>query len=264
MHYPRRYKTWLALVALVILAVLVYSGRVVYQRRSFNAVQPKRGELTEAVYGLGKFKSTHRFEVKLGVISTVKKLYVHEGDFVHQGDKLIEFESNGLFRAPFDGTVTLTANYDGETVVPQMTVLRLEDIRDRFIELSLEQEGALRVRRGQPARISLESVRGKVYKGVVRSLFSREDEFLAQIDVEGLDESVIPGMTADVTIEIGKIPDALLIPLKAVHNGTVLLRRDGKQLKVQVEVGHVDGLMAEVKGDVIRADDEILVKKEAQ
>jgi membrane fusion protein, macrolide-specific efflux system len=240
-------------------AVLV--GRRAFQNRSLEVLKVTKGEIIEAVYGLGKVKSTHRFEVKLGVLATVQRLYVEEGGFVQKGDRLADFETGAHFRAPFAGTITLINNYEGETVVPQVPVLRLEDLKDRFIELSLEQEGALRIKPGQNARVSFETLRGTKLKGSVAALYSRDDEFLARIDVEGLDQSILPGMTADVAIEIGHVADALMIPVKAIQNGNVLIKRGGKQKKVRVEVGHVDGVMAEIKGGDIQLDDDILVKK---
>jgi multidrug efflux pump subunit AcrA (membrane-fusion protein) len=258
------FRIWAGIVALIVLTVSVLMIWNLRRNRSVEYIHPHRGEITEAVYGLGKVKSIHRFEVKLGVLSTVKKLYVREGQFVERGDKLIEFDSNALFRAPMSGTVTLINNYDGETALPQMPIVRLENLKERFIELSLEQEGALRIKPGQQARVSFESLRGKILEGRVTALFSREDEFLADIDVTGLDDGVLPGMTADVTIEIGTIQNALLIPAKAIQAGTVLVRRNGKRQKIKVEVDHVDGVMAEIKPGSLTEADEVAIRKKEE
>ncbi len=251
----------LTLVLAVIVIASLILMRSIWNSRSIDAEQPRRGEITEAVYGLGKVKADRRFEVKLGVISTVKAVYVREGDFVPKGAKLIEFDSNALFRAPFDGTVTKIAAQEGETATPQAVVLRFEDLKDRYIEISLEQQGALRIRKGMKAKVSFESLRGKVLEGEVVALFPKEDEFLAHVAVKNLEDSVLPGMTADVAIEIGKIQNALLIPLKAISNGSVLIERNGRREKIKIEIGHIDGLSAEVLGGDIRPSDKILFTK---
>lgn len=255
---------WLLSIGLVVVVAGGFGARQWLQARAYETVHPQHGEITEAVYGLGKVKANHRFEVKLGVISTVKKVYVREGDFVEKGSKLIEFDTNALFRAPFDGTVTLISAYEGETATPQSIILRMENLKDRFIEISLEQQGALRIKRDMPAKVSFESLRGKVLHGKVVALFPKDDEFLAHVDVHDLDDSVLPGMTADVSIEIGKIPNALLVPVKALSNGTVLIRRNGRKQKIKVDVGHIDGLSAEITGDSLKPDDEVLVIKSAK
>lgn len=257
-HRSRLVIYLISFTALVIVGLAVWR---LQKSRAFEYVRPVQGDIVEAVYGLGKVKSDHRFEVRLGVISTVKKLYVREGMLVRAGDRLIEFESNALFRAPFQGTITLIGNYDGETALPHVPVLRLEDLQRRFIELSLEQEGALRIKPGQSAKVSLESMRGIILTGKVVAVFSRDDEFLTHIEVEGFDASVLPGMTADVTVEIGKVVGATLIPLKAIQNGMIIVRKNGKRQKVKVEVDHVDGLMAEIKGNSLAVDDEVSIPR---
>lgn len=246
-----------------ILAIVFLIGIAIYFliRKEEDYVHPVKGSITEAVYGLGKVKTHKRFEVILGVLSTVQKLFVDEGYAVKKGDALIQFES-GIVRAPFTGTVTLVRFREGETALPQIPTVRLEDITERFIELSLEQQAALRIRPGQNAKISFESLRSKIIQGKVSSIFSRDDEFIAHIQLPQLSASVLPGMTADVSVEIGTIQDAILVPVKAISNGMITVRRKGKWKKEKVNVGHVDGLRVEILGDSLKTTDEILIKKE--
>ncbi|HAG92189.1 MAG TPA: secretion protein HlyD [Bdellovibrionales bacterium] len=250
-------KKWLiggAVLLVLALSLIFYSTR-----KSYESVSPKIGDLTEAVYGLGTVKSNRIYEVKLGVLSSIRKVHFKEGEVVPKGSVLITFDEGQTFRAPFDGTLTSINFHDGEIVPPQATVLREEDVKDLYIEVSLEQESALRVVPGQPAKILFESLRGNVFNGKVSSLFPKNGEFLAHIEVEKLGEKVLPQMTADVTIEVGKIKDAKLIPYSAVHNGMVVLRRNGKKKKVKVKIGHVDDRWAEVTDDSIELTDEILI-----
>lgn len=253
----------LAILSVVVIVLVVAGSFIqrVVQNKQFSRVRPKTGEVTEAVYGLGKVKSNRRYEVKLGVISTVRELYVNEGDVVKAGQNLVRIDSNVIFKAPFDGTITMINNFEGETALPQSVILRMEDLKDRFIELSVEQEGALRIQKDQTARVSFESLRGEVLTGKVKAIFPKGDEFIADIEINNLGASILPGMTADVSIEIGKI-QGTLVPLKALRNGTLTVDRDGRIQKVKVEVGLVDGLSAEIKNSDLKPTDEILVPKE--
>lgn len=248
-------------VIVSLIAILIFVVQRSLQNRRFTKVNPRIGEVTEAVYALGKVKSNRRYEVKLGVTSTVAKLHVREGESVKAGQRLVALDTGVVFKAPFDGTVTLINIYEGEIASPQAVILRMEDLKDRLIELSIEQEGALRIKKGQDARVSFESLRGEVLMGKVMALFPKGDEFIVDIEINNLGESILPGMTADVSIEIGKIKGTL-IPLKAIRNGTISVERDGRIRKVKVEVGLVDGLSAEVKDSDLQATDEVLVPKE--
>lgn len=247
---------------LLAISAIAYGTYYFFYKKNYDIVHPTRGPIHETVYGLGKVKSHERYEVIVGVISNVKKLYVDEGFEVKKGTLLIQMEDGGPFKAPFDGTVTKVNVRTGEVALPQRPLVRIEDLTDTYLELSLEQESILRVRKGQPARISFESIRNKVLQGVVSSVFSREDEFLVHVQVDGLDPGVLPGMTADVSIEIGKISDALLVPAKAVTNGFVTVKRKGKWVKEKVEAGHMNNQNIEILSKNLSVADEIRVTKD--
>jgi len=252
------------IIGLVIVLFFVLIGGSYYlywSRKTFDVVHPIIGNLTEAVYGLGKVKSHKRFEVVLGVMTTVQELYTDEGEEVKTGDPIIRFES-GIVRAPFNGTITYVRLRKGETAIPQVPIIRLEDISDRYIELSLEQQSALRIEKGQKARVSLESFRSKFLSGQVSAIFPREDEFVAHIIVQGLDKNVLPGMTADVSIEIGKITNAVLLPVKAIHNGMITIKSGQRWVNRPVDLGHVDGRNVEILNSSLKITDEIRLKKE--
>lgn len=248
------------LLLIIVIAGAVYGSRL-FSRNQFLKVSPSKGEIIEAVYGLGRVKSNARFDVKIGVLSTVQKIYAHEGDEVKKNQKLIGLEPDIVFLAPFEGVVTMVSVYAGETALPQSTLLRLEDITDRFIELSVEQEAALRIRKGQTAKVSFESLRGEILEGHVSSIYPKNDEFIVTVYIKSLHDSVLPGMSADVSIEVGRVTGTL-VPLKSIRNGLITLERDGRIRKLKVEVGLVDSLSAQIKGDSVKLTDFVLVPRE--
>jgi multidrug efflux pump subunit AcrA (membrane-fusion protein) len=109
-------------------------------------------------------------------------------------------------------------------------------------------------------RVVFESIRGEVLTGKVSAIFSRNEEFLAHIDVS-LAENILPGMTADVAIEVSHKDKALLVPLSAISDGRIKLRRDGKRKTIKLKIGSIDGSWAEVVEGDVTVKDEILVPK---
>lgn len=248
-------------IGFAVLSVAFYFVKTYLQNKNFSQINPRSGTITEAIYALGKVRSNHRFEVKLGILSTIKKIYVREGDLININQRLVDLDSGVTITSPIKGTVTLVAADDGETVLPQIPLIRVEDLHDRYLELSLEQEGILRIRKGQKALVSFEALRGEVLSGTVSALFPKEDEFIAHVQINDLKENILPGMTADVSVEVGQV-QGLLIPIKAVKNGFVSLRRNNHIEKVKIEIGLSDNLSVEVKGDTIKMDDKVLVSNE--
>ena len=244
--------------AVVVLGI-VAGGIFLWRGDNLEYVAPRHGPIVDAIYGLGKVKTERFYEVKLGVPLTIERLYVREGDRVPRGKALLRFEGAAEFRAPFAGTVTLIAFQEAQTVFPQQTALRLDDLTTKYIEVSLEQQGALRVRPNQPVKVVFEGIRGEVLQGKVATVFSRNDEFLAHIMVP-LADNILPGMTADVSIEAGRREDALLVPAAAISNGRVRVLRNGKRETIKLRIGGIDGQWAEVlEGDLRDADRVIMV-----
>jgi multidrug efflux pump subunit AcrA (membrane-fusion protein) len=250
------------IITLLALIVISFISFWLWKRKDFIVVTPHKGNVLEAIYALGKVKSHKTFDVLVGVMSVVQEIYVEEGDEVKVGDPLIKFDTGAAFKAPFSGTVTLVKVRKREIALPHAPVLRIVDVNDRYIELTLEQDAALRLRKGQNAKVSFESMRAKTISGIVIAVFSREDEFLAHVTVPKLDPSILPGMTADVTVEIGRIENALLIPYKTVSNGMVTVKRNNQWKKEKLEIGHFDGTFVEVKDDSIKVTDEIRMPKD--
>lgn len=242
---------------------LIGLGYLYFKSRNIEYVHPRRGNIIEAVYGQGKVKTDKLYELKLGVLSTAEKLYVVEGESVSKGDSLLKLDSGLILKAPFTGIVSYIAFHENENLPVGMTLIRIESEADRYLEVSLEQQGALRVRPGLNAKVIFESLRNEQYQGMVSSVYSREDEFIARIRIENLGPGILSGMTADVAIVVGELSDALLIPLSSIHNGKVTVRRKGKKLreKVSIKIGKVDSSWAEVlEGDLL-LEDEVLIPK---
>ena len=80
----------LVLAGIVITAVAVRNSQVDY-------IKPRYGPIVEAIYGLGKVKTDRVYEVKLGVIKIVKRIYVREGMNVKRGDRLVSFDNDLVF-----------------------------------------------------------------------------------------------------------------------------------------------------------------------
>ena len=253
----------LGVISLVLLAVA--GGFYFWSRhKSANGTKAglKRGPIVEAIYGLGTVTSNREFNFKVGVTSQIRQIFVREGQEIGAGAPLLRLEDSGVQKAPFSGTVISLPFKEGETVYPQAPILTLVDLHDRYIRVSLEQQGAIRVRPGQTARLTFESLRGQKFEGKIESIFPRSDQFVAHITVRDLPKEILPGMTADVAIEVGRKPDALLLPVTALSSGRVIVERGNHPQKIEVKIGIVDGEWAEVLEGDVREGDLVFVRKE--
>jgi multidrug efflux pump subunit AcrA (membrane-fusion protein) len=258
---------WVWIPALLLLGTALVLGTVgMRARNASQELRTRRGPIVEAVYGIGTVTAYKTYQIRFATAQTVRGIYVREGDLVRAGQSLVATEGD-LMRtsnAPFAGTVTAIPYKVGEVVPPQTPVLTLTDLGDRYVVVSLEQQGAIRVLRGQPAILSFESLRNQSFRGTVRTVFSNDNQFLVHVVVPDLPDQILPGMTADVAIEVARRTDAVLVPVAAISDGAITVVSGNATRRVPIKLGTVDGEWAEVLGSDLRGGESVVLNRGGQ
>lgn len=223
-------------------------------------VYPKRADIVEAVYGLGTVTAYKEYNARFAIPIGIRDIMAKEGQEVKKDAPLFVTDEGVVVRAPFQGTVTHINHNIGETIFPQVPIVTLVDLKDLYIVVSLEQQGALKVRPGLSAKLSFESLGGGAFEGVVKSVLPLKDQFLAHLEVKDLPSQILPGMSADVAIVVGQKAQALLVPRGAVANGSLLVKRSNKKIeKLMLKTGLSDGQYVEVISPDLSLDEEIVM-----
>lgn len=218
-----------------------------------------RGPVIEAIYAIGTVESTQTFQAKAGVPSGILRLPVQEGRAVRRGDALVFLTEGSTIRSLFDGIVTRVAYKVGESVFAGNVIVEVVDPIALEVRVVLDQRAALRVRRGQNARLSFDGLREKEFTGVVRTVYSNAGQFTVILDLKKLPLEVLPGMTADVSIEISRKTESTLIPLAAIRDGKVIRVREGRRESVDVKTGLINQDSAEVILGDLKPDDLVAI-----
>lgn len=223
----------------------------------------QRGRIVDAVYGIGTVTATRRHSFNPLVGDSVGRNFVKEGDKVKQGKPLAMTSEGMILKAPFDGVVNFLPYREGENVYATSPMMVFTDTSDLYVVVSMEQQGALRVKEGQLAKLSFDSLRQQTFEGKVAAAYSYSNNFLARIDSVKFPETILPDMTCDVAIVIDVHENALLIPVVAFDNGRVWVRR-GNALprSVPVTLGVIDGTTAEVVAGDLQAGDRVMIRKQ--
>ena len=243
---------------LLLKLIFFTAGFLLFSCQKNYTVHPRNGTIVEAVYGLGTVQSDNVFHAKAAIISFVKEFYVKEGQDVTKGERLFLLDGEVLIKSPISGRVTEIPVTIRENVFPQTTILTVVDLKNIFLSVSLDQEAALRLKKGMKAEATFEFFRNEKLIGEVESLYSQDDQFIAKVRFPKWPQGILTGMTADVSFEISRKDGAILIPTKAISNGFVTIKRDGKKMKVKVNVGLKDEDQTEIIGTDLNVDDEVL------
>lgn len=224
-----------------------------------NVIHPKKGDIVEAVYGLGTVESEKIFQAKAAIVTLLEELYVTKGQDVVKGQKLYRTDQGAVTKAPFDGRITDIPAALGENLFPQSPILTLVNLQQIYLSVSLEQQATMRIKPGLKAEISFEFFRNKKMLGTITTIYPMKDQFIAKVQLTDWPPGVLPGMTADVAFEIDRKKNATLIPIAAISNGYIILKRNQKKLKLPVQVGLMDLELAEIISPELFPEDEIIL-----
>jgi membrane fusion protein (multidrug efflux system) len=160
-------------------------------------------------------------------------------------------------RAPFGGGVGLRAVSEGAYVTPQTRITTLQRVDPIKIDFSVSEKYAARLQAGQPISFSVRGIE-ESRNGEVYATDTQVDADTRTLQVRARapnpDGLLRPGMFAEVTVTLGTIDDALVVPSFAVvptldgqrvfvaENGTAQPRNITLGMRTDSTVQVTDGL----------------------
>ncbi len=177
--------------------------------------------------------------------------------------------------APFDGTVISVGADVGDLVSSNMIVVSLADLSALQVVAIVDETDISQVQVGQEAEITFDAFAGRRFRGQVLevplegSLVQNVVSYEVPVSLEGADGVALrSGMTANLSIVVGRRQNVLLVPALAVQqgeDGDVVLVQDtpqGAGVATRVEVGLSDGTYVEVLRG-LNEGDQVVVEYQA-
>jgi RND family efflux transporter MFP subunit len=159
--------------------------------------------------------------------------------------------------APENGLVIKRDGEVGQLIPANQPVFWISCCAPLRITADVDEENITDVKPGQKVLIHSDAFAGKVFNGTVQAITPKGDPIARSYRVRiGFTEEVplMIGMTAETNIVLHESKDALLVPLSAVKNNSLLLVRDGKIVKQKVTVGARDKTRLEIREGLTKAD----------
>jgi HlyD family secretion protein len=144
--------------------------------------------------------------------------------------KLQEDLKKTVITAPIDGVISKLSAKQGEVVVtgtmnnPGTVIMTISDLSRMQVRVRVDEVDIPLVQSGQAGRVYLQSDPNTAVPARVVRVASKGTKqtgrdivtFEALMEVLSRDARVMPGMTANVEIEVARSPDAITIPVEAV------------------------------------------------
>ena len=134
---------------------------------------------------------------------------------------------NTVIRSPVNGVVINRAVDPGQTVAASLQAPVLftiaQDLREIHLEVSVDEADIGRVREGQKVRFTVDAYPERTYTGQVIQIRKQPVEvsnvvtYVIIVSTRNDDDTLLPGMTANVELVIGERADAIQVPSSALR-----------------------------------------------
>jgi RND family efflux transporter MFP subunit len=149
-----------------------------------------------------------------------------------------------IVRAPFAGIVTRRSVEPGQSVVPGTSLYLVAEMSAVEIYAETDETNVKRLRTGQPATVMAPAFKDQPFSARLTQIGPRVDWERGVVGLRLTPEQpasfVLPNMTVDVNIEVGRFPNAITVPASAVlrlREGNFVLRaRDAEFTRQAVTV----------------------------
>lgn len=142
----------------------------------------------------------------------------------------------------------------GEKLTSGQTVMTLFKPGDLKVEMTLQESQSAWVTEAARAEVKPVAFPELNYDGKCSAPGPKAGAagltFATSIGVGAVDARVLPGMKANVRITGADVDGVLLVPVSAVSNNKVWVRKDGQEVEREVVTGRSDGKMIEIRKGV--------------
>lgn len=140
--------------------------------------------------------------------------------------QLLTIYQDGAVLAPYDGLVCdIVYDEDTANTAAEQTLVTLTPDKKMEVTISVGEADILSLEVGQTAEVTVSSVREDAFQGIVAEVTrtNASGSYSAKVSFDKLsDVRMLPGMSADVNIQIQGVENAILVPVDAVHQTSAI------------------------------------------
>ena len=180
-----------------------------------------------------------------------------------QVDSQIALVAKKNLKAPFSGRVGIVSINPGQYVNPGDKLLTLQTLDPIFVDFNLPQNNAEQIQVGQAVIVTTDAFKDASFTGKITAVSPKVDTNTRNIQVEAQianpDKKILPGMFANVNIQVGEQVKLLTLPQTAVtynpYGSTVFIAKPtgkmDKQGKPVLEAQQVFVATGATRGDQV-------------
>jgi membrane fusion protein (multidrug efflux system) len=204
----------------------------------------------------------------------ITRILVKEGSSVYKNSRLmgvrnetIGFEyEEGFITSPIAGTVAKIMVDVGSMVTPQMPVAEVVDYSSVKVVFNVGETNFACIEEKNSVVVTVDGLPGEEFIAKVNEISPVVDPGTRSVGVKATVENpkklLKPGMSARVTVKLGEVTDAIVVPKDAYREGFVFVVADSIAEKRKVEIGIIGDRFIEITGGLAMGEWVVTVGQE--
>ncbi len=140
-------------------------------------------------------------------------------------------------RAPFAGTLGITAVIPGQYLNPGDKIVPIQNINFLYVDFYLPEQRLAQISKGQTVNVTSDSYPGKIFVAHITAINPKVDTAMRNVQVQATLENskhqLLPGMFANVSVLVGAKKKYLTIPQTAItynpYGSTVFIAKPSEK-----------------------------------
>ena len=232
---------------------------------TYDAYTASVGSISNALSFSGNLQLQDSATYTAAAATTVRGVYVREGDTVQKGDRLLRLANGETITADFTGRVNQLYVSEGDSVEAGASLLQLADFEHMKVSFRVDEYDISDVKVGDTCRVTVTAT-GQSFESAVTSInyISASAGNVAYYTATALmnvnEGGVYPGMQISVTLPKEAAEGVVVLKADALsftpENSAFVytLGEDGAMAETPVEVGVSNGNYVEIKSGLKAGD----------
>ena len=265
----------------VALSVLVEEGDLVQAGQTLVRLDSSRAQL-QAAQSAAQMNKLQNQYARSQQLAEQKLVSAADNDQIRfdlenarAANRLANLElSYASVKAPISGVVASRSIKAGNFVQINTPILRIVDVSRLEAVLNVPERELATLKAGLPVQLQVDAMPGRTFTGTIDRVAPVVDSgsgtfrVVAAFDGGEQESGLLkPGMFGRVRIVYDQRAEALVVPRLALlddeGNPAVFQVRDGKVVRVPVELGFLDGQWAEIRDGLVLGDQVVVAGKTA-
>jgi len=168
--------------------------------------------------------------------------------------------------SPSSGVITELLAREGSTVMPGMSLAKINRLSTVWAEAEVPESQASLLRPGSPVTARTPALPGETFSGTVQTLLPQVDPVTrtrrARVELANRSRHLVPGMFVQMELTDQDVREVLVVPTEAlVHTGkrTIVLAREGESFRpIEIQTGAEVGGDTEIRGGLTAGQEIVL------